>query len=90
MYEYGFVMPGRPSKLELPRNRPAAAVKTRSAAAVMRDAERAVADAALAISAIDATLASCRSEHLSASPDHRRPPPGTPIEHRIGRILSVR
>lgn len=89
MYEYGFVMPGRPLKLEPSRHRPEAAVETRSTAAVLRDASRAIADASRVISDIDVTLARYRREHRSASPDDRRPPPGTPIEHRIGRIISV-
>jgi hypothetical protein len=90
MYEYGFVMPGRPLKLEPPRNCPGAAVETRSAAAMLRDASRAVADASRVIDDIDRTLAKCRREHRSAAPpDDGRPPPGTPIEHRICRILSV-
>ena len=88
MYEYGFVMPGRPIRLEPPRHRFEAAVETRSAAAVLHAAG--IADASRVIDHIDRTLARYRREHRSAAPpDDGRPPPGTPIEHRICRILSV-
>jgi hypothetical protein len=55
---------------------------------VLRDASRVIADASRVID-IDRTLAGRLREHGSASPDHRRPPPGTPVEHRIGRTVSV-
>ena len=84
-----YVHPGRQGLR--PSDRPAlrSVVETRSTPAMLADAAQAIADASRVIGEIDRTLARYRREHRSAQPDNGRPPPGTQIEHRIGRILSV-
>ena len=83
-----YVHPGRQLRLS---DRPAlrSVVDTGSTPTMLADAARAIADASRVIGEFDRTLARCRREHRSARPDNGRPPPGTQIEHRIGRILSV-
>jgi hypothetical protein len=96
MYEYGFVMPGRP--LRQPAQH---AEKRGQVVDVQTRCRAAIAAARAVVGEINRVLSAqpaCDSDHMppevraamsryQAADD--RPPPGTPVEYRTGRIVSV-